>query len=231
MIVECPLHPVIPAWTVWSACTKSCQSGSQQRARTCAAGKFGGTACPVPQPGAHLQQPVLPRQLHHPQLRRLVHLHQVVRPGRAVSQPHRHQGRPARRLRVPAPRRDAQLQPAGLRHRRWRRRLLRPQLACRRFYELLGATAEASSIDVRPAAAGARQGLPPLSPPAVARAPRAAPRQHGRLQVGRSWHFLSDLEPSKEASSLSYQKRPLCVRGSDLNSAFLKAELSVRSPF
>ena len=80
-----------------------------------------------------------------------------------------------------------------------------------------------SSIDVRPAAAGARQGSPLLSPPAVARAPRAAPRQHGRLQVGRSWHFLSDLEPSKEASSLSYQKRPLCIRGSSSNLFVLEA--------
>ena len=80
-----------------------------------------------------------------------------------------------------------------------------------------------SSIDVRPAAAGARQGSPLLSPPAVARAPRAAPRQHGRLQVGRSWHFLSDLEPSKEASSLTYQNRPLCVRGFSSNLFVLEA--------
>jgi hypothetical protein len=92
--------------------------------------------------------------------------------GRAVSQPHRHQGRPARRLRVPAPRRDAQLQPAGLRHRRWRRRLLRPQLACRRFYELLAATAEALT-DLRSTCR--RQGPPRTAPSAASRRRPRAP--------------------------------------------------------
>ena len=60
-----------------------------------------------------LQDCRVPCAPRHLRLDRLVHLHQVVRPGRAVSQPHHHQGRPARRLRVPVPRRDAQLQPAG----------------------------------------------------------------------------------------------------------------------
>ena len=60
-----------------------------------------------------LQDCRVPCAPRHLRLDRLVHLHQVVRPERAVSQPHHHQGRPARRLRVPVPRRDAQLQPAG----------------------------------------------------------------------------------------------------------------------
>ena len=224
MIVECPLHPVIPAWTVWSACTKSCQSGSQQRARTCAAGKFGGTACPVPQPGAHLQQPVLPRQLHHPQLRRLVHLHQVVRPGRAVSQPHRHQGRPARRLRVPAPRRDAQLQPAGLRHRRWRRRLLRPQLACRRFYELLGATAEAL-VDrcatcrrwgpprIAPSVASRRRPRTPCRP-APARPPPSRPIVALSLGLGALKRGEQPVLSNSTALRTGLQLKLVCVGGS-----------------
>ena len=60
-----------------------------------------------------------------------------------------------------------------------------------------------SPIAVRPAAARARQGLPPLPPPAVARARRDAPRPHGRLPVGRSWRSLSDLELSKERSQIA----------------------------
>ena len=58
-----------------------------------------------------------------------------------------------------------------------------------------------SPIYVRPAAARARQGLPPLPPPAVVRARRGAPRPHGRLQVGRSWRSLSDLELSDQRGS------------------------------
>ena len=60
-----------------------------------------------------------------------------------------------------------------------------------------------SPIAVRPATARARRGLPPLPPPAVARARRGAPRPHGRLQVGRSWRSLSDLELSKERSQIA----------------------------
>ena len=68
------------------------------------------------------------------------------------------------------------------------------------FYELLeAATRRPLPITVRPAAARARRGLPPLPPPAAALARRAAalrtaPRPHGRLQIGRSWPSLSDLE-------------------------------------
>jgi hypothetical protein len=77
------------------------------------------------------------------------------------------------------------------------------------FMSFWGLPQRPSSIDVRLAAAGARQSSPLLSPSAVARAHRAAPRQHGRLQVGRSWHFLSDLEPSKEASTVLSKKTAL----------------------
>ena len=70
-----------------------------------------------------------------------------------------------------------------------------------------------SPIFVRPAAARARRGLPPLPPPAAALARRAAPRPHGRLQVGRSWRFLSDLERSKEPSQLAPSKPRHCRRG------------------
>jgi len=81
------------------------------------------------------------------------------------------------------------------------------------FMSFWGLPQRPSSIAVRPAASGARREPPPLSPPAVARAPRAAPRQHGCLQVGRSWHFLSDLEPSKEASSLDLSKKTALRKG------------------
>ena len=53
-------------------------------------------------------------------------------------------------------------------------------------------------ITVRPAAARACRGLPPLRPPAAALARRAAPRPHGRLQIGRSWRSLSDLGALKK---------------------------------
>ena len=67
--------------------------------------------------------------------------------------------------------------------------------------------------------------LPP-SPahPVPPRASTAASKSADRGTFSRTW------SPQKRRA-LSYQKRPLCVRGSDLNSAFLKAELSVRSPF
>ena len=67
-----------------------------------------------------------------------------------------------------------------------------------RFMSCWGLPRRPSPIFVRPAAARARRGLPLLPPPTAALARRAAPRPHGRLQVGRSWRSLSDLELSKE---------------------------------
>ena len=64
----------------------------------------------------------------------------------------------------------------------------------------------AHQFGLPPAAARARRRPPPLPPPAVARARRAPQRQHGRLQVGRSWRSLSDLELSKEPLKIADQK-------------------------
>ena len=85
------------------------------------------------------------------------------------------------------------------------------------FYELLeAATRRPLPITVRPAAARARRGLPPLRLPAAALARCAAPRPHGRLQIGRSWRSLSDLELSKRALRVSPSKPRHCIRGSGL---------------
>ena len=46
-------------------------------------------------------------------------------------------------------------------------------------------------------------GWPVRGATAVASTRRTASRQNERLQVGRSWRFLSDLELSKEASNLN----------------------------
>ena len=120
-----------------------------------------------------LQDCRVPCAPRHLRLDRLVHLHQVVRPGRAVSQPHHHQGRPARAATCArtSPRRTTATSrlvtsppgpPAPS----------RPQLACRRFYELLAATAEALADR---SSACRRQGPPRTAPSAASRRRPRAP--------------------------------------------------------
>ena len=68
---------------------------------------------------------------------------------------------------------------------------------------VLAATAEALADR---SSACRRQGPPRTAPSAASRRrPRAlwCPAPHGRLQVGRSWRSLSDLELSKERSQIA----------------------------
>ena len=144
-IVECPVHPVISAWTAWSTCTKSCGQSAQSRSRTITkVAQHGGYVCPY-----------------------LAETHNCNQQVGDFSA--------------------------------WSTCTKSATALAVNFMSFWRLPRRPSPIAVRPAAARARQGLPPLPPPAVARARRGAPRPHGRLQVGRSWRSLSDLELSKEA--------------------------------
>ena len=101
-------------WGGWSPCSKACGGGisSRTQQRTVLP-PFGGKACGANTETKSCNQQNCAVDCLMGAWTGWSDCYQVVRPGRAVARPHRHQRRPAGRLRVPVSRRDAQRQPTG----------------------------------------------------------------------------------------------------------------------